>query len=574
MQKIEIFKIAQSPNDAENFEIIVEIYYQEKVYYKSVTLNIFLLEDIVLQEIKLEAIASFTKKHPEYSFIIVSDYNFLPKFREALNSSNILVTDNSLAEFPKIWLEKQQHKFPLFGQYLDKIKFKIQKKDGETQWIEVLSEEEQEHIYYEGDRKTKRFIARIQETGQDYFKLSYPYTVLPIQINDQDYCINTVPQEYKIIHPCSESKAKSEELIVRIEFIVKLGSVPELRVIDKDNKYKIEARWRDREEIIQLLCYIPINTILENRRQKNCFIPSLEKLQQFSNALSSIKNIDSFNKAMRFKNKIEEAYDIIKKTNNNPDLFLNLDYNHPSVEEAKEKINILNNSGIINELIKYIKRYYNFRRDQGIDNRKFINKLIIFLGKTYKLSDNLDLKPFFDPMVIESACNNKEITTGEYFLFLSRVALTPGLQSNYFKVFTNVWVNNQPLYQVEKYLWGYSRILLWYFEFNNQDDINYQEHFTKILNYLLTGKNLTQGYKQNAFLSLIYLFTFRDPSLEQKFCVTDSEEYKLAEQVVDKYKDDPVYLRVIPNKSLNEYFEELLKGNSSQEALNQLLTVD
>lgn len=141
-------------------------------------------------------------------------------------------------------------------------------------------------------------------------------------------------------------------------------------------------------------------------------------------------------------------------------------------------------------------------------------------------------------------------------------------------MFSNVWINNQPLYQYEKYLWGYSRILLWYFEFNDQDDINYQEHFTKILNYLLSGKNINQGYKQNAFLSLIYLFTFREPSLKQEFCVPESQEYKLAEQVVDKYKDDPVRLRVIGDKPLNKYFEDLLKGKSSQRDISQLITVD
>ncbi len=575
LQKIEIFKIAQSQSNSDDFSIIAEISYQGKVYYKSVTLDISLLEDIIINRIDIQAIAIFANQHSEYSFVLISHYNFLPKFREAFNNNKIFIPDNRSTEFSQIWLEKQQHNFPLFGQYLDKIKFQIKNSSGEAEWIEVLSEEEQDHIYYEGSSETKQFIARIQETGQDYFTLSSNSATLPIQINDKDYIIQGNAQDYLIIHPLKAANTELEKLQIRIEFLLKLGSVPELRVRDKDNKYKIEARWRDRVEIIRLLDHIPLNTILENRRKKNCFIPSSEKLQQFSDALSPIKNINSFKEAMDLEKNINSAYKIIHKTNNNADLFLNLDSERSSVKELKTTINSLNTSGIINELLKYIqgKGKCNSKKYKKPEYKNFIKTLIIFIGKTYKLSDNLDLKPFFNPAVIELACKNKEIRN-EYFLFLSRVALTQELQSNYFKVFSNFWVSNQPLYQLEEYLWGYSRILFWYFEFNNKNDINYQEHFTKILNYLLTGKNLNRGYKQNAFLSLIYLFTFRDPYLKQKFCTPESEEYKLAEQVVDKYKNDPVYLRVIPDKPLNEYFEDLLKGKSSQKALDQLLTVD
>ena len=182
LQKVEIFKIAQSQSDLAEFSVVVEIIEKEKIYYKSVILNIAFLEKIVVDTIDIVAIARFTQKHSEHSFVLISDYNFLPKFRKALNTNNIFIPENYLAEFPQIWLEKQKHNFPLFGQYLDKIKFQIQR-NGKTQWIEVLSTEEQEHIYYEGDPETKRFIARIQDTGQEYFPLSHPYSVLPIQIN-------------------------------------------------------------------------------------------------------------------------------------------------------------------------------------------------------------------------------------------------------------------------------------------------------------------------------------------------------------------------------------------------------
>ena len=576
LQKIEIFKIAQSQTDSDNFSVIAEISYQEKVYYKSVTLDISLLENIIINRIDIQVIAIFANQHPGYSFILISDYNFLAKFKEAFNNSNIFIPDNRLTKFPQIWLEKQQQNFPLFGQYLDKIKFQI-KKDGKEQWIEVLSEEEQEHIYYEGESETKEFIARIQETRQDYFKLSYPYNVLPIQINEQDYCLNGKIQEYKITHPWSELKAKSEELIVRIEFIVKLGSVPKLRVRDKDNKYKIAAKLCDRVKIIQLVDHIPWETIKQNRRQKNCFVPSPEKCQQFIDALSPIKNINSIKEAIKFRNNIEQGLSVIHRPNRNTDLFLNINCDNLSVEQSKKIIKSLNNSGMLNTVIQYIEKPSNSGgRNLQEKAKDFVKRFILFIGKFYKLSDNLDLQPFFEPQFIESAYQK---VGGEYFLFLSRVALTKEFKLIYFKLFVNLWSRNQPLYQLEEFLWGYSRILLWYFEFDSKVDINYKEHFTKILSYLLTGltstgKKLTQGYKQNAFLSLIYLLTFREPSLEQEFCAPESKEYQLAEQVVNKYRSDPVKMKAIPDKPLNEYFEDLLKGNSSQEVLNQLLEAD
>nr|MDJ0572332.1 hypothetical protein [Pleurocapsa sp. MO_192.B19] len=568
LQKIEVFRLARTQNISSDFSLVIEILDSQKIYYKSINLDVALLEDIVINKIDIKAIAQLTQRYPEYTFILISDYNFLPKFKKALINDNIFIPDNRLNEFPRIWQEKQQHNFPLFGQYLDKIKFQIQQ-DGKQRWIEVLSEN-QDRIYYENESGKKKFIARIQETGQEYFKLSYPHNVLPIKINEKDYYINENIQEYKIIHPYSEAKAKSEELIVRIEFIVELGSVPQLRVKDAENKCKIESNLCDREEIVRLLGYIPLNTILENRRNKNSFVPSPEKVQKFIDALSPIKNIDSFNTAMRFNRNIWRAYEIIKRNNNNPDLFINLDCNHSSVENIKEAIINFNTSGTIDELRKYIQGQYNFQKKKAIETQNFIETLIIFLGKTYRLSEHLNLNSFFEPTTIELACKNKQIRK-EYFLFLSRVALILEFQSNYFQIFTKKWIGNQPLYKQEQYLWGYSRILLWYFEYNNQNQINFSDHFKSILNYLLTEQNLAPGYKQNAFLTLIYLLTFREPSLARQFCEPESQEYKLAERVIEKYKDEPVRLKVIGNKPLDEYFEELLKYQSSQKEIGKLV---
>jgi hypothetical protein len=54
LQKIEVFKLANSQTESANFSIIVEILEREKIYYKSVSLDITFLEDIVTNRIDFE----------------------------------------------------------------------------------------------------------------------------------------------------------------------------------------------------------------------------------------------------------------------------------------------------------------------------------------------------------------------------------------------------------------------------------------------------------------------------------------------------------------------------------------
>ncbi|MCY7362384.1 MAG: hypothetical protein LH629_10030, partial [Ignavibacteria bacterium] len=163
------------------------------------------------------------------------------------------------------------------------------------------------------------------------------------------------------------------------------------------------------------------------------------------------------------------------------------------------------------------------------------------------------------------------------------------------------------LLKQENYLWGYGRILAWYSEFESiENEFQYSRHFREILQYLLSTPKLpstgsspllnphpksgslreravklrnkkpdappSTSYIQNAFLSLIYLLTFRETN--HNFCIPNSEEFKLAEEVIELYKGFTVKLkRISTDKSLNKYFEELLYGNSSAEDLENLLQV-
>ena len=184
---------------------------------------------------------------------------------------------------------------------------------------------------------------------------------------------------------------------------------------------------------------------------------------------------------------------------------------------------------------------------------------------------------FFALQFIEKI--NKKLGS-QYYTFLAKIAFERDFQIAYFKIFDLTLNNRKPCYQIEEYLWGYSRILLWYSEFHRQyqnNELNYLKHFKLIANYLLdnrirAGSNQSQRYQQDAFLALIYLLTFREADLQ--FCTTDSEEYQLAERVIEKYKISLVYLKAVPDRSLNKCFEELLNGNSSQESVRRIIEAD
>ena len=92
----------------------------------------------------------------------------------------------------------------------------------------------------------------------------------------------------------------------------------------------------------------------------------------------------------------------------------------------------------------------------------------------------------------------------------------------------------------------------------------------------MANSSSNKEYLKNAFLSLIFLLTFREAYLpaDLKFCPPKSKEYQLAEQVLNKYRKHPVHLNFFEKKSLNECFEELLKGNGSQEVVRRIIEAD
>lgn len=127
-------------------------------------------------------------------------------------------------------------------------------------------------------------------------------------------------------------------------------------------------------------------------------------------------------------------------------------------------------------------------------------------------------------------------------------------------------------YRLEtKYLWGYSRILLWYYNFDSVN-LNYKLHFQEIAEYLLTKpyNNFNPEYKQNAFLALLYLLTFR--AKDKTFCQLDSVEMQIAERVVERFRDDRIVSRYVSKeKSLNQLLQEMIEGTATEDDIDSIV---
>ncbi len=283
---------------------------------------------------------------------------------------------------------------------------------------------------------------------------------------------------------------------------------------------------------------------------------------------------------LQIKEKVKNALLPIKtyKNNNRVDLFVYVDPNHSCLAALNNNLNKFSNSGVFKLIEKYCNNEIVVHQSQKGDANKVINDILNLVGKTYLLSELYLPNFFLSKQFIKNAVRVIGI---QYFSFLAKVAFKKNYQATYFQIFSlNFSKNNKPCYQIKDYLWGYSRILLWYSEYYYQyknNELDYLKHFKYIINYLLDSKMVagsvqSRAYQQDAFLALIYLLTFREA--DSHFCTKDSEEYQLAARVIEKYKQSLVHLQAFRERSLNECFEELLKGNSSQDTIRRIIEAD
>ena len=564
LQKISIFEQIPSESNTESMSIIVEIMYSDQIYYKQVQLKLVDIENIVNSRVNFSNLEKIVD--PNYHWVLISQYNRFPIIKQRLPQFLCVSSDHQI--FPRVWEKKQNSNFlPLFGIYLDTIEFAIGNKDkNDPQWIKLSDQ----IISYEGDQKT--LIGIIPETNEKVFRIpknTNPAT-LPIRVNGKDYLKNQFPQSYEIF---IENFPGTEDIEIEIKFILKPDAPPQLKVSDISGTYKITSKLVDRKEKeVKSFGYIPYQRIEETRQKK-----SLEQIQRFTDShliprlkpvleqiFTELEMLDSNPpKSIICKNiasKIEEFNTIIDQK---IDYFQDINI-FSEVPEIKDLREMLKNP-ILKTIPDLVIRSY--PNQNNPNQKKFINKFINFIGKLYGFSETCSLYENFEDFLNINILSNNNFNSN-YSQSLARTAINESQQQQYFSLFDSNYDSSS-----NQYLWGYARILLWYYNFQSKaENFNYKNHFLLITKYLLSksANQFTEQYKQNAFLALCYLLTFQE--IDQDFFTGDSQEKQQAIQVIKHFEDEEVMLnQVSREKSLNQLFSELIEGKASQSDIDGMI---
>ncbi|MFP4254062.1 MAG: hypothetical protein ACLFRN_06290, partial [Halothece sp.] len=338
-----------------------------------------------------------------------------------------------------------------------------------------------------------------------------------------------------------------------------------------NSSYKIKSYLTDRTTQTQTVIYhcIPSREIKRNRRNN-----SENKIKKLNNDHRLKEFEDNLQKIPDQKNATRLAR-LLKKTAQNIgkeiELFQYIDPD--SYDPLVRKINQL----IIDKikpLIKEIKKELpthtdNFNRMQP-KNKERLKRAIIFFGKLYAFSKHFDLSDFFTPKIIHISQTIRENDYHkEYLQFLARTAVKTDYKKKYFNLFDEYYHQEN-----STYLWGYVRILLWYYSFDKEDYkiIDYRDHFIKLSDYLLSKNpdEFDDQYRPDAFLSLIYLLTFSEH--DSNFFTENSEEKQKAQQIVSHYESANIPLKQLSNeKSFHEILSDLITGNATQEEVSKLI---
>jgi len=584
LQRINFFKMVQSHIDEESISLIIEIYHNQEIFYKRITVSILDIAEVVYRQINLAPLNQIAHQYSQYQFVLVGQYNIFERLRPQVSDqdlSRFMVLNPNIQNFSNLWIDKNEQGFPLFGIYLDRIEFAIAI-DNQEVWIQLS--DERDAISFEG-RETV-LVGSIPDRNQYFMRIPNGTRIakLPIRVNDSDYCINGIPQDYRIEIQNYEDNENIQEILVQINFRLQPGSFPKLIVRDLDNQYIIQPSLVDRHSESTLYSYIPPENINQNRQQRSLSqIGRLTVNHRFQDLPSYLNTIATG--LGQYRNQYSELSDSFKNAyqclSQQPDLlqFVDISSHDPNVtllaqqlENAQlhRMINLI--SDVFSACDRHRRRLNNYEKEKDL-----LRSLIIFTGKLYRFSQyicsqNLLLERLFSlPRLRYLYTNYDNGLSNEYLQCFSRIAVSQELQDRYFMLFDS-------MYNLEnsQYLWGYGRILLWYYNFDfavASISLNYQEHFIKILNYLLSRnyQDLDPQYKQNAFLSLIYLLTFR--AHNNNFCQTGSEEIALAQAVIDHFQSDRIILQTISReRSLNDYFQELIEGCSTEDRIIGLLS--
>ncbi len=551
-------------NSDSPLQILLEINTGRNISYKTVTVSPDEIRNIVTETVNLSDLEKLSNCHQDYSFFIVSHWN---NFLYPRNSNLVCINPNE-SQFSEILEAKTRQEFPLFGITLDRIEYKV-KIGNEEKWIQLT--DSNNNISYEGKPQTLQGV--IPETQQNEFSISQTESNhLPIQVNGKDYLINGKPQDYviEVITPQREENIK-----ITFDFQITPGKTPKLNVNSLYSNDKIKSYLTDRTTQTKTIIYycVPSREIRKNREEKsNSQIQQLKNDSRLTNVKRNIQQISTQGSATKLADLLKSiSQNMGKDKTTTLELFqyINPDTDDSLIREINELIK--NRVTPLSYLIQQEApvNSYSFN-EMTRENKQRLTRSIIFVGKLYAFSKHLDLNHFLNPHVI---CTSQTIRESnyhnEYLQFLARTAVKPEYQEKYFKLFHEYYFQEK-----SRYLWGYGRILLWYYCFSQADYpvINYCNHFIKLSHYLLSKRanNFNNQYRQDAFLSLIYLLTFSEK--DSTFLTENSEERRLAKQVVSHYENEQIILRqVSTEKSLNEIFADLIAGNATEEEVRKII---
>jgi len=569
LKKINFFQLIQPYVDQEFVDLIIEIYHNSQIFYKKVPLSPSNIASIVCQQINFGELNQLANQNPEYQFILASQYNI---FFSEINTQlpNFLYLQPSCQEFARIWTQKNNLNFPLFAIYLDEIEFAVAI-DDQQEWIKLSNENNA--ISYEG--KLTTLIGSIPSRNQDFVRIprGRSSASLPIKLNGRDYCINDVPQNYQIQ---IENYQETEEIRVQIQFNLQPGSFPELQVRDLEGRYRINTSLINRQE--KYYSYIPPEEITKNRHNRSLSqIERLKNRTDFPDFIDDLNSIDlelnriisngyTENNYKSLTASIERAYGKIN-VNVKPDLLTFINVSSSDINVTKLTVQLQNAK--LSRIVDIVDNRLNSNLPLNKTQKDLINESYLLIGKLYQFSQYISPDKLFSKLELQlkniDRIRNRKLHN-EYLQCLARIAINERFQQQYFSLFDSQ-------YKKIQYLWGYGRILLWYYDFNTSASfLEYQEHFTRILNYLLkkSHEKFNYQYKQNAFLSLIYLLTFC--AHNSSFCRQGSDEFILAQEVIQHFHNDEIILNTVRGKKpLNQYFEELIAGRSTVNEFTDLL---
>ncbi|MGI0480808.1 hypothetical protein ACN4EE_08450 [Geminocystis sp. CENA526] len=533
--------------------------------YYQYNLEVNDLAEIIWQYFPLEKLREIVNNNQEeYNFVILTNYSRISSVYHTLSQEFILANTEE-NNFENIWQETRQKQFPLYGQHLDNISFFVRRK-GEDKDTEISLPSQ---ICYEGEKEVIVYGEYLNNQGiiTNEFSISTSPIFLPFTINQQPLINDEKEQIYQINNQYFDT---TPELKIKIRFRLQPGLTPKLEIIDQFDRI-LTSSLLDRPEIT--LGYIPYDKISNFRQEisergwvklsENKAI-LLEKLKLWESILSISDLLEKANKIKQLRLTKQDDFPIILTINDDnfeQEYLLNL---YKFIEN------------IVDESLSALGK--KMPSSMNKDTKNMINyahrDILLFLGKSYSLTQNMSLNFLFDNnrlmsnMEILPSGIRKQYKIKNFEIHLqniARMSCTLSKQKQFINLF-NLYceTKGKNFYKIDDYLWGYARILVWYFDFNNSEKfLDYKQHFQDIITHALTlnpRDNKNNSYLQNALITLIYLLTFREKDAD--FVKENSTLYHQSKELCNNLRYYPITTKQVKiNIPLNEFFEKILDGN-------------